>query len=298
MAIKMDWIPAKTILQSIRYNENWFGLDYNMNLYKGCCHGCIYCDSRSECYRIENFDTVRGKKDCLSLLEQELKTKRKTGVAGIGAMSDTYNPFEKQYKITRGALKLLLQYGFGVSLATKSDLVTRDIDVLQEITKRRPCLIKITVTAADDVLSQKIEPNVCTSSERLKAVEQLSRNGIFAGILLTPVLPFLTDTEENIRALVHLAKDAGAKFIYALFGVTLRQNQRDYYYQQLDKLFPGLKAQYISAFGDSYECRSPQAKELYTVFREECERQNLLYRMPDIIAAYRKPNCEQISFDF
>lgn len=293
----MDWIPAKTILQSIRYNEQWFGLDYNMNLYKGCCHGCIYCDSRSECYRIENFDTVRGKSDCLTLLERELKTKRKTGVVGIGAMSDTYNPFEKQYEITRGALKLLQQYGFGVSLATKSDLVTRDIDILQSIAERSPCLIKITVTTASDKLSREIEPHVCVSSKRLAAVEQLSKNNIFTGILLTPVLPFLTDTEENIRTLVHMASDAGAKFIYALFGVTLRQNQRSYYYQQLDKRFPGLKAQYLSAFGESYECRSPQAKELYTIFREECEKHHLLYRMPDIIAAYRQPKTEQLSFD-
>lgn len=293
----MDWIPAKTILQSIRYNEQWFGLDYNMNLYKGCCHGCIYCDSRSECYRIENFDTVRGKSDCLTLLERELKTKRKTGVVGIGAMSDTYNPFEKQYEITRGALKLLQQYGFGVSLATKSDLVTRDIDILQSIAERSPCLIKITVTTASDKLSREIEPHVCVSSKRLAAVEQLSKNNIFTGILLTPVLPFLTDTEENIRTLVHMASDAGAKFIYALFGVTLWQNQCSYYYQQLDKRFPGLKAQYLSAFGESYECRSPQAKELYTIFREECEKHHLLYRMPDIIAAYRQPKTEQLSFD-
>lgn len=293
----MEWIPAKTILQSIRYNEHWFGLDYNMNLYKGCCHGCIYCDSRSECYRIENFDTVRGKSDCLSLLEQELKAKRKTGVVGIGSMSDTYNPFEKQFKITRGALKLLQQYGFGVSLATKSDLVTRDIDILQDIAKQSPCLIKITVTTASDELSQKIEPHVCVSSKRFSAVEQLRKSGIFTGILLMPVLPFLTDTEENIRALVRMASNSGAKFIYALFGVTLRQNQRSYYYQQLDQQFPGLKAQYVSAFGESYECCSPQAKELYTVFREECEKYHLLYRMPDIIAAYRKPKTEQLSLE-
>ncbi|RII36706.1 radical SAM protein [Clostridium chromiireducens] len=284
----MEFIDAKTIISGYSESSTWFGNNYNMNIYKGCCHGCIYCDSRSECYRIDNFDMVRAKKDALALINKELRSKKRTGVIGTGAMSDPYNPFEKEYKLTRGALELINAHGFGVSLITKSDLITRDIDILKEISSHSPVLVKITITTSSDELSKKIESNVSASSKRFSAIKQLSESGIFSGILLMPVLPFLEDNEENIEGIVKLAYENGAKFIYPAFGVTLRQNQRDWYYKKLDERFPGIKQKYIEEFGNNYECRSPKANALWKLFKMECDRFGILYRMNDIIEAYKK----------
>jgi len=284
----MEFVSAKTIISSYADNNHWFGHNYNMNIYKGCCHGCIYCDSRSECYRIDNFDIVRAKKDALALINKELKSKKRTGVIGTGAMSDPYNPLEKEYSLTRGALELINMHGFGVSIATKSSLITRDIDILKKIKSHSPVLVKITVTTCDDELCTKIEPNVVAASKRFSAIKELSDNGIFTGILLMPVLPFLEDNEENITGIVKLAHENGAKFIYPAFGVTLRQNQRDWYYKKLDENFSGIKQKYLQQFKNDYECRSPKAKELWKIFKRECDRFEILYKMNDIIQEYKK----------
>lgn len=284
----MEFISAKTIVSGYSESNAWFGDNYNMNIYRGCCHGCIYCDSRSECYKIDNFDVIRAKENALALINKELKSKKRTGVIGTGAMSDPYNPFEREYKLTRGALELINTYGFGVSLITKSDLVIRDIDILKKIKSHSPVLVKITITTCSDELCKKIEPNVAVSSKRFSAIKELSENGIFAGILLMPVLPFLEDDEENIRSIVKQAYENGAKFIFPAFGVTLRQNQREWYYKKLDEKFPGIKQKYIKQFGNNYECYSPKAKQLWNLFKEDCERYGIAYKMSDIIKAYKK----------
>lgn len=284
----MKFIPAKTIISGYNDKNSWFGINYNMNIYKGCCHGCIYCDSRSECYRVENFDEVRAKENALALIERELKSKRRTGVVGTGAMSDPYNHFEKEYKLTRGALELVNKYGFGISIATKSDLITRDIEILKSIQTHSPVLLKITITAFDDELCKKVEPNVAISSQRFSAIKKLSENGLFAGILMMPILPFIEDNEENIINIIESAHESGAKFIYPAFGLTLRQNQRDWYFNQLDSKFPGLKKKYIEQFGNSYECHSTNAKALIPIFQNYCKKYNILYKMNDIIKGYKQ----------
>ena len=293
----MEFIKAKTILQKATHANEWFGIDYNMNLYKGCCHKCIYCDSRSNCYNIEDFDRVRAKKDEIEILSKELKSKRKKGVIGIGAMSDTYNPFEKQYEITRKALELIYYYNFGVSIETKSSLITRDIDIFNKINSKSDVILKFTITTASDELSRKIEPNVCASSERLKAMKKLSDNGIFVGTLLTPIIPFITDSEENIRNVIRLSYENGAKFVFSMGGVTLRENQREFFYEQLDKTFPGVKEKYIKTYGNDYFCY-PLNNNLENVFKEECEKYGLIYKMEDIIKAYKKENSEQEQLTF
>lgn len=293
----MEFISAKTILSGYRENNPWFGVNYNMNIYKGCCHGCIYCDSRSECYRVEDFDRVRVKKDALITIERELASKRKKGVIGTGAMSDPYNPFEEELGLTRQALSLIDAYGFGASVCTKSDMITRDADVLCNIGKHSPVLVKITITAADDALSRKIEPMAPESSRRFAAVKTLAQNGIFAGILLMPVLPFIGDSEDNILRIVRQAALSGARFIYPAFGVTLRQNQRDWFYKKLDALFPGLKEKYLQHFGGEYACTSPRAHLLWEVFRKECEKLGILFRMNDIVNGYQK-NYKQNQLSF
>ncbi len=293
----MEFIPTKTILQRASHSEEWFGIDYNMNLYKGCCHKCIYCDSRSNCYQVEDFDRVRAKQNEIEILNQELKSKRKRGVIGIGAMSDTYNPFEKEYLITRRALKLISYYNFGISIETKSDLIVRDIDLFKEINSKADLILKFTITTADDSLSKIIEPGVCVSSKRLEAMKKLSNEGLFVGTLLTPIIPFITDSEENIKEVIRLSYDNGAKFVFSMGGVTLRENQREYFYQELDKLFPGLKEKYIRTFGNNYFCYSLN-KNLENVFINECKKYGLLYKMEDIIKAYKKNDeIEQLSFE-
>ena len=293
----MEFIKAKTILSKVKYGNSWYGIDYNMNLYRGCSHGCIYCDSRSNCYRIDNFDIVKGKENALQILEQELYKKREKGVVGIGAMSDTYNPLEKEYELTRGALRLLLKYGFGVSIDTKSDLILRDIDLLKEINSKNDVIVKFTITTPKDELAKIIEPRVCVSSKRLQAIKTLSDNGIFVGVMLNPVLPFITDKEEDLKELVRLASENGAKFIHTYMGMTLRENQRDYYFEKLDKYFSGLKQKYMRCYGARYNCKAINYKKLYKVFTEECKKYGILYKMSDIIKAYKKEksNPEQLT---
>lgn len=293
----MEFVKAKNILTKVKDGSEWYGVDYNMNLYRGCSHGCIYCDSRSDCYHIEKFDIVKGKEDMLHILENELSKKRVKGVVGIGAMSDTYNPMEIKYQQTRGALQLISKYGFGVSIDTKSDLILRDIDLLKEINSKKNVIIKFTITTPDDNLSKIIEQNVCVSSKRLEAIKKLSGNGIFAGIMMNPVIPFITDKEEDIKKLVKLANEYGAKFIHTYMGMTLRENQRVYYFEKLDEKFPRLKEKYIKNYGDKYNCLAPNYKHLYKVFTDECDKYGILYKMNDIIKAYKKENTndEQIS---
>ena len=285
----MEYIPAKTILSGWRPGSDWFGINYNMNLYRGCCHGGIYCDSRSDCYGNDRFDTVRAKENALFLLRGELRRKVKTGVVGTGAMSDPYNPFERELMLTRHALELLAAYGFGAAIATKSELIERDIDVLQEVAQAAPVLCKVTVTTADDALCRKIEPHVSVSSRRFEAVARLSQAGIFTGLLMMPVLPFLEDSPENILGIVRRAKEAGARFIYPALGMTLRQNQRDWYFEKLEALFPGenLAERYRRRYGSSYECRCPGLPALWKLFSEECNRLGILYQMKDIVRASR-----------
>lgn len=267
-----------------------------MNLYRGCCHGCIYCDSRSDCYRVNDFDTVRVKENAISILEKELISKRKKGIVGVGSMSDTYNPFERKLEVTRSALKLIDKYGYGVCITTKSDLILRDIDILKSINEKNPVIVNITITNSDDDMSSIIEPNVCVSSKRFEAIKRISNEGILVGVLMNPILPFINDTEDNIKNMVRLSYESGAKFIYTYMGVTLRDNQRLYYYNKLDQYFPMVKEKYIKNYGNSYNCISKKANNLYKIFIEECNKYGIVYKMKDIVNLYiNKEKSEQIS---
>lgn len=283
----MKTTPCKTILQKNKTSD-WFGNDYNMNLYRGCCHGCIYCDSRSDCYHIDDFDTVRAKENCIEVLRDELRRKVRTGVIGTGAMSDPYNPFEKDERLTEKALMLIDAYNFGVTVITKSALITRDIDLYKQISEHSPVLCKMTVTTCDDDLCRKIEPNVSVSSERFDALAKMSSAGLKTGITLMPVLPFIEDSEENVLGIVRKAHECGVNYIYPAFGMTLRMNQREHYYRELDKLFPGLSDKYRRYYGERYECVSPNAKKLWNVFSIECDRLGIFYNMKDIISSYKQ----------
>ena len=284
----METIPAKSIVTRTK-SPMWFDIDYTMNIYRGCCHGCIYCDSRSECYRIEDFDTVRAKENAIEIISQDLSKKRSRGVIATGSMSDPYNPFEENELLTRQALELVDRYRFGIAIATKSTLVVRDIDLLLKISTHSPVIVKITITSASDELSAKIEPNAPSSSQRFEALGTLRSAGIYAGILMMPILPYVNDTKENILGIVNKAHRVNSCFISPSFGVTLRSNQREHYYRRLDAMFPNMSQKYISRFGGTYSCNSVDSKMLYNTFKTECQRLGMIYKMGDIIREYKRP---------
>lgn len=292
----MDFIEAKTLLRKVKFEKTkWFGIDYIMNLYKGCNHGCIYCDSRSKRYFIEDFDKVRGKFGVETILSKELR-RYKRGIIDIGAMSDTYNPFEKRYCLTRNALKIIHDYSFGVSITTKSNLIERDVDILEAIGKRYAVNVKFSITSADDRMASVIEPNVVPTSERLKVMKRLSEKGIFVGVLITPILPFLTDDINNIKSIVQLAHEYGAKFVYTKYGMTMSDGQREYYLKKLDDKFKGISRKYQYFYGKQHSCLSRNYNVLQEVFVDECNKYGLLYKMGDIIRSNKICNLyEQLS---
>ncbi len=285
LSVQIPVIPAKSLL-SPWMKEGWFGSNYNMNLFKGCNHGCIYCDSRSECYGVEDFDTVRMKEDAITILERELRSKKKKGIVISGSMSDVYNPFEKKYEQMRHALRLFDRYGFGTVIDTKSSLVERDRDLLQSILRHSPAVVNMTITTADDKLCRLVEPHVVPTSRRLQTLAKLSAAGIPCGVLLMPMLPFVNDTVENILSIVRLVKEAGAQWLYPGndFAMTLRTNQREYYLEHIESLFPGIRMRYHQTYGMAYHCRVPNHKALWAAFTAECDRLDMLWQMPQIVA--------------
>lgn len=293
----IEYIPAKTIVTRTK-SAAWFGAEYNMNIYKGCCHGCIYCDSRGDCYQVKEFDRVRAKENCLEIIRNDLRRKVKRGVIATGAMSDPYNPVEADLELTRKALTLVDAYQFGAAIATKSDLVVRDADILREIAGHSPVIVKVTITTPREELAAKLEPRAPSVERRFEAVRRLGEAGVYAGILLMPVVPFLEDKEEDILFLVERAAAAGARFIYPAFGMTMRDGQREYFLAKLEEAFPGqgLAERYLRRYGQRYECPSPRAKALWRDFAAACGERGILCQMRDIIRSYRQGySMEQLS---
>ena len=250
-----------------------------MNLYRGCTHGCIYCDSRSKCYHIEHaFEDIEVKANAIELLEAALKRKRKKCMLGMGSMTDPYIPLEEEIGNVRRALTLASRYGFGVTLTTKSNRILRDLDLLKEINDRTKCVVQITLTTYDEELCKKIEPNVCTTKERLHVLRELQKAGIPAVVWLCPILPFINDTEENMQGILRGCAETGVRGVICFgMGLTLRDGNREYFYRQLDRLFPGLKEKYIKTYGVQYEINSPRNEELMKLFHEFCQEHGMLH---------------------
>lgn len=243
-----------------------------MNLYRGCTHGCIYCDSRSKCYQMHHaFEDIEVKENALALLEDALRRRRRPCMIGTGAMTDPYIPLELERKTMQGALRLIEQYGFGVAVQTKSDRVLRDAELLRAIHQKTKCVVQMTLTTFDERLCRIVEPNVCTTRQRFAALMELRRLGVPTVVWLSPLLPFLNDTEENIAGILSLCAEAGVWGVLCFgIGLTLREGNREYFYQQLDRSFPGLKERYARAYGSSYEAASPRNAELMRFFHETC----------------------------
>lgn len=249
-----------------------------MNIYRGCTHGCIYCDSRSRCYQFSHpFEDIEVKKNAPELLEAALKSKRRKCMIGTGSMSDPYMHCEEKLGLTRKCLEIIYKYGFGLAVQTKSDRILRDIDLLDEINKSAKCVIQITLTTFDDKLCGIIEPNVCSTRRRIEVLEEMQKRGIPTVVWLTPILPFINDTEDNIRSIVSECVRVGVKGIICFdMGMTLRDGSREYYYAALDRHFPGVKQKYIERYGSAYELPSPDSKALMTVFRSICQENGII----------------------
>lgn len=260
----MHTIQAKSILSA----QN------GMNLYRGCQHGCIYCDSRSRCYRMDHrFEDVAVKENAIELLNAALRRKRRACMIGTGTMSDPYTPIEAELQLTRRALEVIERHGCGVSILTKSDLILRDMDLLQRINRRSKAVVQMSLTSMDDGLSRLIEPGVCPTSRRIQVLREFQRAGIPTVVWLSPVLPWLNDTRENIQGIVESCAEVGVKGIIQFgMGLTLRDGSREYYYTQLDRRFPGLKERTIRTYGSAYELRSPHHRELEELFHRLCRR--------------------------
>ncbi len=277
----MKEILAKKILVPNKGPSEWFGVKHLFNIYRGCSHDCIYCDSRSECYQIEDFYDITVKTNAVELLRSELSKKRQKCLIGSGAMSDPYLPLEKQLGLTRNCLKEIYHQNFGIHLVTKSLLIERDIDLLQSIAFTHTS-VAITITTAFDEMSQKVEPFAPVSSLRFDLIKKLTDAGIYTGILLMPVLPYIQDNKKNVQLMIQKAHDSGAKFVFPWFAVTLRDQQKTFFYQKLDELFPGLKKQYEKRYGNQYCCESPNAKVLYDYLNSECQKINIVTEMTQL----------------
>lgn len=260
-----------------------------MNLYRGCSHGCIYCDSRSRCYHMEHaFEDIEVKENAIELLEHALRHKRRKCMIGTGAMTDPYIPLELELGNLRKALELIEQYGFGVTVQTKSDRVLRDLDLLRRINEKTKCVVQMTLTTYDEELCRKIEPHVSTTAERFAALMRLREAGIPTVVWLSPILPFINDTRENIAGILELCAEAGVYGVISFgMGLTLREGNREYFYKQLDRLFPGLKEKYVWTYGNQYEIASPNNRALMKLFHQTCEESGMIHDNDDIFRYLR-----------
>lgn len=265
----MHFVKAKGILSA----KN------GMNLYRGCSHGCIYCDSRSNCYHMEHvFEDIEVKENAIELLKDALTRKRKKCMIGTGSMTDPYIPLEMKLGNVRKALELVYEYGFGFTVITKSNRILRDLDLLQKINEKTKCVVQMTLTTCDEDLCRKIEPNVSTTEERFEVLKTLRDCGIPTVVWLSPILPFINDTEENISGILDMCAEAKVYGVICFgMGLTLREGNREYFYEQLDRLFPGLKEQYIRTYGDQYMIESGNSQKLMRLFHRKCEKYGFVH---------------------
>ena len=275
----MHFVQAKSLISS----KN------GMNLYRGCTHGCIYCDSRSKIYNMNHdFEDIEVKQNSLELLKKALKSKKEKCMIGTGSMTDPYIPLESKLEFVRNSLKLIYRYGFGFTCITKSDLILRDLDLFKKINEKAKTVVQITLTTADEDLCKKIEPNVCTTKRRVEVLKKLNEADIPTVVWLTPFLPYINDTEENINELLDYCIETNVKGIICFnIGLTLRDGNRQYFYKKLDESFPGLKNRYIEKYGSSYVLESENNKELMDLFYKRTAKNNILNKPDDVFSYLR-----------
>ena len=273
----MHYVNSKGILSS----KN------GMNLYRGCTHGCIYCDSRSDIYSMNHdFEDIEVKANGIELLRKALRSRRRKAMIGTGAMCDPYIPLEGHLGYLRQALELIYRYGFGFTCITKSDLVLRDLDLLKKINEKSKAVVQMTLTTADEDLCRILEPNVCTTKRRVEVLNALKDEGIPTVVWLCPILPHINDTEDNISQILDMCIDAEVRGVLCFgMGLTLRDGNRQHFYQKLDEHFPGMRKRYVKEFGNAYSIPSPKSDELMRIFHDRTGSHGIM-NSPDEIFEY------------
>jgi len=290
----MELIEVNQILNK---NKTEFNCDYTLDLYKGCDLGCIYCDGRSSCFKNKDFDDVKVKKDCISILNKELRNKKKKGIISMGILSDPYTNLDKELELTREALKLILKYGFGVIIHTKSDLILRDVDLLKQIHNNYIALINISISTSNNSISEKIEPNTSNSIERFNTIKKLKDEGLYCGISMKPVIPYITDKIDDLNDFLELSKQSQTDFILTDMKLTLRDQQRDYFLNKLEQSFYGISYQYRRVYNNRKNCETLKWKENYEILKDFCIKNQIYYQIEDIneLIKKRKNQFTQIS---
>ncbi len=283
----MHFVKSKTILSP----------NNTMNIYRGCTHNCIYCDSRSNCYQMNHqFEDIEVKENAIELLEEKLSRKRKKCMIHFGAMSDPYIQLEKELQYTKKALELIYKYDFGVSIQTKSDLILRDLDIIKKINDKTKCVVEMSLTTYDDGLCRKLERNVCLTSRRFEVLKNINELGIPTVVWIAPILPFINDTEENVRGLLNYCIEANVYGVICFgMGLTLRDGNREYYYKYLDKLYPNLKNKYIKMYGNSYMVASNDNYKLMNLFHNICKDNNIVHDSKAIFTYLDKYEQKQLN---
>lgn len=264
----MHFVDAKGILSA----KN------GMNIYRGCTHGCIYCDSRSDCYQMNHaFEDIEVKQNCVELLEKALRSKRKKCMIGTGSMSDPYMHCEEKLELMKQCLEVIERYGYGATVITKSNRILRDLPLFRKINQKAKAVVQTTLTTYDEDLCRILEPNVCTTKKRIEMLMTMKEEGIPTVVWMSPVLPYINDTKENLEGLLDYCIQAGVKGIICFgMGMTLRNGNREYFYKKLDEHFPGLKQKYQKTYGYAYEVGSPNGRALYRYFQDTCRANNIL----------------------
>ena len=264
--------------------KNILSANNGMNIYRGCSHNCVYCDSRSICYNMQhNFEDIEVKDNAPLILEKELKSKRKKCMIGTGSMTDSYIPLEETIGYTRKCLEVIKKYGFGVVIQTKSSRILRDLDILKQINEKSKCVVAMTLTTYDEELCKVIEPDVSTTKERFETLKTLRDNGIPTVVWLCPILPYINDDTKNLKGLLDYCIEAKVYGIICFgFGLTLREGNREYFYDQLDKNFPGIKEKYIQRYGTNYQVMSDNNRQLMKILTETCKKNNIVCNNEEI----------------
>ena len=280
--------------------KNILSVNNGMNIYRGCQHNCIYCDSRSVCYNMNHdFEDIEVKINAPVLLENALKRKRSKCMVGTGSMSDPYIPLEKELMLTRKCLEIIDRYGFGVTVLTKSADVLRDLDLFKSINSKSKAVVQMTLTTYDEKLCKILEPNVSTTKERFEALKIFHNYGIPTVVWLDPFLPFLNDTEENINGLLDYCIKAKVKGIICFgIGLTLRSGNREYFYRQIDRYFPNLKNKYINTYGNSYEVTSHNNSHLMKIITDRCRKENIMYDIKEVFSYLHKFESKDTQLSF
>lgn len=289
----MHEVKAKAILSA----------NNGMNIFRGCTHGCIYCDSRSNCYQMEHaFEDIEVKSNAIELLEESLKRKRNKCMIATGAMTDPYIPLESNLETTRKCLEIINRYEYGIAIHTKSARILRDLDLLKSINEKSKCVVEMTLTTYDETLCKILEPNVSTTRERFEVLNIMKENNIQTVVWLSPILPFINDTEENLRGILEYCKKANVYGIICFsMGLTLREGNREYFYEKLDEHFPGLKNRYMKVYGNAYEVTSPNNKKLMSIFHKFCIENHIVSDINAIfnyMHQYENKQYEQITLGF